>query len=158
LDDFKPTFDKELKTADEEMKVLEPEQVGRMCPQCGKPLIYRTSKRTGVQFIGCSGFPACKYVEFPNSPKRVVLEEKCPLCGKPLIERHNKRGEMFIGCTGFPKCRYLRKTGKDGKVVEFKNNEPRTSKYGRFGKKKTFAATKKTTSKAKKPTVKKTKR
>ena len=31
------------------------------CPICGKPLVYRKS-RYGV-FIGCSGFPACKYIQ-----------------------------------------------------------------------------------------------
>jgi DNA topoisomerase-1 len=103
------------------MKKAEPEEVGRPCPVCGKPLIYRRSKRTGVQFIGCSGFPACKYAEFPNSPKRVILDEKCPLCGKNLVERTNKRGQPFVGCSGFPKCRYIKKVDKDGKVIEFKN-------------------------------------
>ncbi|MDR1235075.1 MAG: type I DNA topoisomerase [Mycoplasmataceae bacterium] len=120
-DDFKPKFDKELVTAQDEMKKAEPEEVGRPCPVCGKPLIYRRSKRTGVQFIGCSGFPACKYAEFPNSPKRVILDEKCPLCGKNLVERTNKRGQPFVGCSGFPKCRYIKKVDKDGKVIEFKN-------------------------------------
>jgi DNA topoisomerase-1 len=128
LHDFKPKFDKELTTAQIEMKKAEPEPVGRPCPQCGKPLIYRTSKRTGIQFIGCSNFPQCKYAEFPNSPKRVVLDEKCPLCGKNLVERANRRGQPFVGCSGFPKCHYIRKVDKDGKVIEFKNDQPKFKK------------------------------
>jgi DNA topoisomerase-1 len=118
------------------MQKAEPEQVGRPCPQCGKALIYRASKRTGVQFIGCSAFPQCRYAEFPNSPKRVVLEDKCPLCGKNLVERTNKRGQPFVGCSGFPKCRYIRKVDKDGKVIEFKNNDrPKFGKSKKFTKK-----------------------
>ncbi len=33
---------------------------GQVCPQCGKPLVSRTSKYG--PFIGCSGFPKCRYV------------------------------------------------------------------------------------------------
>ena len=39
-----------------------PEEVGRNCPECGKPLIKRKS-RFGNYFIGCSGYPKCKYLE-----------------------------------------------------------------------------------------------
>ena len=39
-----------------------PEPVGRNCPECGKPLIKRKS-RFGNYFIGCSGYPKCKYLE-----------------------------------------------------------------------------------------------
>ena len=39
-----------------------PEEVGRNCPECGKPLIKRKS-RFGNYFIGCSGYPKCRYLE-----------------------------------------------------------------------------------------------
>ena len=39
-----------------------PEPVGRDCPECGKPLIKRKS-RFGNFFIGCSGYPKCRYLE-----------------------------------------------------------------------------------------------
>ena len=39
-----------------------PEPVGRDCPECGKPLIKRKS-RFGNYFIGCSGYPKCRYLE-----------------------------------------------------------------------------------------------
>jgi len=32
------------------------------CPQCGKSLVERTSK-WGKKFIGCSGYPDCKYIK-----------------------------------------------------------------------------------------------
>jgi DNA topoisomerase I len=34
---------------------------GEACPQCGKPLVARTSQFG--PFVGCSGFPACRYVK-----------------------------------------------------------------------------------------------
>ena len=39
-----------------------PEPVGRDCPECGQPLIKRKS-RFGNFFIGCSGYPKCRYLE-----------------------------------------------------------------------------------------------
>lgn len=34
----------------------------RICPKCGKPLLERHRKSDGGLFIGCSGFPACRYI------------------------------------------------------------------------------------------------
>ena len=56
-----------------------PEPVGRDCPECGKPLIKRKS-RFGNYFIGCSGYPKCRYLEKIageeiNRKKKKVEEE-----------------------------------------------------------------------------------
>lgn len=51
------------------VKKEEPEDVGRACPECGKPLIKRKS-RYGTYFIGCSGYPSCKYIENIEGEKR----------------------------------------------------------------------------------------
>jgi DNA topoisomerase-1 len=48
-------------------KRAEPEQVGKDCPLCGKPLVKRFTKRGNRPFIGCSGYPKCKHLE--NIPK-----------------------------------------------------------------------------------------
>ena len=104
-----------LKTAEKKAKVVS-DEVGRNCPKCGKPLVYRYNKRTRAKFIGCSGFPNCKYVEFDDSdgrPSNIQMQEKCPECGHPLILRRNKRGQYFVGCTGYPKCKYIMRTNKD---------------------------------------------
>jgi DNA topoisomerase-1 len=39
---------------------------GQACPECGKPLVSRTSKFG--PFIGCSGFPKCRYVARQDKP------------------------------------------------------------------------------------------
>ena len=104
-----------LHTAETKAKVVS-DEVGRNCPKCGKPLVYRYNKRTRAKFIGCSGFPSCKYVEFDDKdakPSNIKMEEKCPECGLPLILRKNKRGQYFVGCTGYPKCKYIMKTSKE---------------------------------------------
>ena len=33
----------------------------RTCPLCGKPLVERRRKSDGGAFIGCSGYPRCRY-------------------------------------------------------------------------------------------------
>lgn len=38
----------------------------RICPLCGKALVVRTArqgKNAGKCFLGCNGFPNCKYTE-----------------------------------------------------------------------------------------------
>jgi len=39
---------------------------GQTCPECGKPLVSRTSKFG--PFIGCSGFPKCRYILKQEKP------------------------------------------------------------------------------------------
>lgn len=43
--------------------VLETEvaTAGTTCPFCGKPLVERHRKSDGGMFVGCSGFPKCRY-------------------------------------------------------------------------------------------------
>lgn len=59
------------------VKKEEPEQIDRVCPNCGKPLLKRKS-RYGNYFIGCSGYPACKYIESieGETPKRFYRRKK----------------------------------------------------------------------------------
>jgi DNA topoisomerase-1 len=37
---------------------------GQACPQCGQPLVTRTSKYG--PFVGCSGYPKCRYIARPD--------------------------------------------------------------------------------------------
>ncbi len=113
----------------------EVEYVGRDCPNCQSPLIYRYSHKTRNKFIGCPKFPECKYLEPLEKPK--LLDENCPKCGKQLAQRTSRwsRGgqNAFIGCTGYPDCNFMR--SMDGQEIVPK---PRTSKAR--GKKKTARA------------------
>ena len=95
----------------------EVEQVGRNCPECGKPLVYRVG-RYG-KFIACSGWAGkkgCNYTEKIEDPNKVVEKTdetekkekpedtgyKCPDCGKPILKRNGKNG-FWYSCGGFPK-------------------------------------------------------
>jgi len=89
------------------------------CPECGKPLARRSSRRG--PFIGCTGYPSCRYIQKSGAAKDSAGEggagaaasrpapeptgEECPDCGKPLVKRQGRFGP-FVSCSGYPKCRY----------------------------------------------------
>jgi len=88
---------KQLKKDGEVAETIEPEPTGEDCPKCGKPLLRRTG-RFGP-FIGCSGFPDCRYIQ----PKTTGV--KCPQCSKgELVEKRTRKGRTFYGCDQYPDC------------------------------------------------------
>jgi DNA topoisomerase-1 len=116
LRDFYGPFDQSIATAHETMERVKPVAVEteHVCPNCGKPMMLRTSKMG--QFLGCSGYPKCKTIlnidEQGNpvapaeKPQPVLSDQSCPKCGKPLIEREGRLGK-FLGCSGYPKCKTI---------------------------------------------------
>jgi DNA topoisomerase-1 len=100
LREFYEPFSKDLKHAEQEIPKADdtPEPAGRDCPTCGKPLVIRYG-RFG-KFIGCSAFPACRYVE-PWLEKMGVL---CPKDGGDLVERKTRKGRTFYACSNYPTC------------------------------------------------------
>jgi DNA topoisomerase-1 len=96
LHEFYGPFAHEVEVAREEMPNLEfkPEPTGELCPECGKPLLYRDG-RYG-RFIGCSGWPKCRHTE-PIPLPGVT----CPECGGSIVERRARRGRVFYGCINY---------------------------------------------------------
>ncbi len=70
------------------------------CPECGKNLLEKHG-RNG-KFIGCSGFPDCKFT------KSIVVSTgvACPRCESDIVEKVTKRGRPFYGCSAYPDCDY----------------------------------------------------
>jgi DNA topoisomerase-1 len=71
------------------------EPIGEDCPRCGSPLLTKYG-RFG-KFIGCSGFPECRY-------SRQIMAKtgvKCPRCGGDIVEKRTKRGRTFYGCSNY---------------------------------------------------------
>ncbi len=60
------------------------ERIGVPCPQCGKDLVIRMSKK-GRRYFGCMGFPDCDFMSW-NRP----VKERCPECGSYMVEKGNK--------------------------------------------------------------------
>lgn len=63
-----------------------------VCPQCGKPVLERQSKK-GAIFYSCSGYPNCKFISWD-----IPLAEKCPKCGQYLTKKI-MRGGNRIKCS-----------------------------------------------------------
>ncbi len=109
-------FSQELSKAEEGMQKvrslkLEKEQ---LCPQCGKPLEIKFG-RFG-QFLGCTGYPDCRYTQPLKGPKlQAEFEMPCfkDGCDGLLVPRRSKRG-IFYGCNRYPGC----KTIANGKPVQ----------------------------------------
>ena len=118
-----------LEKAQQELKALKGEEVGRNCPECGSPLL-KVYGRYGA-FIACSNYPECKYKESLKE-KVQKLERKCPKCGGELLIRSGRYGR-FIACSNYPECKYTEpltfgkcpKCGK-GEVVERKSKKGKT--------------------------------
>lgn len=77
------------------------EKTDKKCPECGKPLVIKTS-RFG-KFYACSGFPECRYKESIANSTHV----QCPECHKgEIVERRTKKGKIFYSCSRYPDCKY----------------------------------------------------
>ena len=57
----------------EKKEAPEPSRI--LCPECGRELLKRKS-RYGTYFLGCSGFPSCRYMADLNGEKIVPKAKK----------------------------------------------------------------------------------
>ena len=136
LNEFWGPFSEALDHAREKMPSKRGVETGEMCPECGKPLVLNYSKKTGRQFVGCSGWKdGCKYIKpgegEPAREKPVETEYACPTCGKPMLQRIGQRGP-FLGCSGYPECKTTMNFDPDGKpVLSAKPTEHTCEKCGK---------------------------
>lgn len=95
LKDFYPDFHKAIEQADTmiEKITIEPEKLGRVCPECGQGELVLREGRYG-KFIACSRFPECRYTETIT----VETGSHCPKCGSNVVERKSKKGRLFYTC------------------------------------------------------------
>jgi len=104
IGNFYERFAQRLAKADAALPKLdlkpETEPVGRDCPLCGSPLLYREG-RFG-RFIGCSTFPTCRFTEQILTKVGVA----CPKCQSgDLVEKRTRKGNrLFYGCSNYPDC------------------------------------------------------
>jgi DNA topoisomerase-1 len=96
LHEFYGPFSRAVRVAQAKMPrdEYEPEPTGELCPECGKPLLWRRG-RFG-KFIGCSGWPECRY-----SAPIPLPGVSCPECGGDIVERRTRRGRRFWGCVNY---------------------------------------------------------
>ncbi len=110
LEEFYRKFHADLEKAKEEMSSEKgrKEETGKKCPECGEPLVYRWGRRG--KFLGCSGFPGCRYTESLDADEEKRLVEslpeewrKCDLCGREMVVKYSRNGR-FLACSGYPEC------------------------------------------------------
>lgn len=112
LREFYDLFIPILEHAQENMEKIPPKLLDEYCPDCGEQLVERRG-RYG-EFIGCSGYPDCKYIKKENKEEEDLkqLDITCPKCheGK-FVERITKKGrykgKRFYACSNFPKCKNM---------------------------------------------------
>jgi len=91
------------------------EELNEDCPECGSKLSIWLGKRG--RFIGCTGYPDCKYTRNLNNDgesaaeAEIVAGRKCPTCESDLVVKAGKYGK-FIGCSGYPKCKFIESLDK----------------------------------------------
>lgn len=108
---WKETLKKDIENAWENAeKVIE--KVGKICPKCGKELIYRYSKTW--KFIGCSGYPDCDFLEQPKeeSDKLQALRDKyewkpCPDGIEGTIVVKTWRFGPFLASSKYPEVKRI---------------------------------------------------
>jgi DNA topoisomerase-1 len=99
--DFYEPFEATLKKASDEMEKVVILLEGETCPECEKPMSLKTS-RWGSQFMGCTGYPECKYTRPLSKDQKALPEdkpsdEKCEKCGGEMMLKHGRFGE-YLKC------------------------------------------------------------
>lgn len=104
MDDFYHPFNRALTTIDSKKETIREslmKDANDTCPECGKSLIIRWG-RNG-KFIGCSGYPECRYTR-PLEEDKTEIDEVCEKCGKPMVVKQGRFGR-FLACSGYPDCK-----------------------------------------------------
>jgi DNA topoisomerase-1 len=71
------------------------------CPECGEDLLVRRS-RQGSYFVGCDGFPDCRYtLPLPSTGEPLVLDETCEEHDTHHVKMLAGRDTFVHGC---PRC------------------------------------------------------
>ena len=116
----------ELKENEEEIGTslregLRTDKIVGTCEKCSSELIIRRGRR-GSRFIGCSGYPNCKFtLPLPRSGTLLVTDKECDVHHMNHVRIINKGKRPWdLGC---PHCNFLEWQAK-------KEKEPKTSNDG----------------------------
>ncbi len=103
LNEFYPSFQKDLEYAEEQIGEIEIEDEvsDEICEKCGRNMVFKLG-RYG-RFLACPGFPECRNTK----PILTEIGVKCHACGGEIVERKGKRGRIFYGCKNYPDCEYV---------------------------------------------------
>jgi DNA topoisomerase-1 len=103
------------------------------CPKCGNELRIIRSRRTGLFFVGCGGYPNCKNgYPLPHNARIDKTGRICEKCNTPIVRIIRAGKRPFNMCLD-PKCETKKDWGKPKKTkdknkVESKDKEVATEK------------------------------
>lgn len=106
VEDFWLKFEPRVENAFENMteEKIKPKLLDEICPLCHEHQLVERIGRYG-KFIGCSGFPKCRYIR-----KEVKVIKPCPTCKTGnLVIKSAKGNRKFLGCTNYPECKHIEK-------------------------------------------------
>jgi DNA topoisomerase-1 len=84
------------------------------CPECGEDLLVRRSRR-GSYFVGCDGFPECRYtLPLPSQGEPTVLDERCEDHDLRHVKMLAGRNTFVHGC---PRCRAEEADEADDRII-----------------------------------------
>lgn len=103
LNDFYPSFKKDLDKADKNIEKIEiqDEETDEICEKCGANMVIKMG-RYG-KFLACPNFPECRNTK----PIIETIDVDCPKCGASVVVRRSKRGRKFYGCEQYPDCDFI---------------------------------------------------
>ncbi|WP_336328450.1 DNA topoisomerase I [Halovenus sp. HT40] len=84
------------------------------CPECGSDLLVRQS-RQGSYFVGCDGFPECRFtLPLPSTGEPLVLEETCDDHQMHHVKMLAGRDTFVHGC---PRCAAAEADESEDRVI-----------------------------------------
>ncbi len=84
------------------------------CPDCGDDLLVRRS-RQGSYFVGCDGFPECRYtLPLPSTGEPLVIEDSCDDHGLNHVKMLAGRDTFVHGC---PRCEAEKADATEDEVI-----------------------------------------
>ncbi|MEF8937223.1 MAG: DNA topoisomerase I, partial [Halovenus sp.] len=84
------------------------------CPECGEDLLIRRS-RQGSYFVGCDGFPECRFtLPLPSTGEPLVLEDVCEDHEMNHVKMLAGRDTFVHGC---PRCAAAEADESEDKVI-----------------------------------------
>lgn len=122
--EFYENFDKQIQVGKSNIASLKQnDPTGESCPECGKELVRRKSKFG--EFVGCSGYPKCKYIKRDESAQDSGDSSEngengvCEKCGKKMVRKMGRNG-AFLACSGYPDCKNAKSLNakKERKILE----------------------------------------
>ncbi|CAI48702.1 DNA topoisomerase 1 [Natronomonas pharaonis DSM 2160] len=84
------------------------------CPECGEDLLIRRSRK-GSYFVGCDGFPDCRYtLPLPSQGEPTVIDEACTEHDLNHVKMLAGRSTFVHGC---PQCKADEADETDDRII-----------------------------------------